>query len=68
MCIRDRLFNARTLEYLGYGMAIEDSSQLDKLGDFLSKLSDFQKNLKNYSQNRNLDVFAALDEFIETAV
>ena len=64
----EQLFNARTLEHLGYGMVIEDSSQLDKFGAFLDDLATFESNLLSYSQNRNMDVFAALDEFIETAL
>jgi uncharacterized protein (TIGR00661 family) len=61
----EQVLNARYLTKLGYGRGADHLRDPKTVHEFLEVVPECRKNLASYTQNGNLELFAAVDEFID---
>jgi uncharacterized protein (TIGR00661 family) len=63
----EQVLNGRTLELMGYGLAVDDVLTTEKLGEFVERLPEYAKNLAAYGQDGNREILGALDDLLAGA-
>ncbi len=63
----EQVINARYLERCGYGRYAETLDDPKTVLDFIAAIPQCEAKLAGYTQNGNIEIFAALDEFLEHA-
>ena len=60
----EQMLNARYLEHEGFGMWTPNFDDPNVIPRFMERISDCGKKLAGYSQDRNNQILAAVDEFL----
>ncbi|HTE56780.1 MAG TPA: glycosyltransferase family protein [Kofleriaceae bacterium] len=63
----EQILNGRYLEREGFGMTVEDPSDLGRLRAFLARLDRMEEKLATYRQDGNGALLAALDDLLRRA-
>jgi conserved hypothetical protein len=63
----EQVMNARYLKVQGYGACAERLDHSKTVEQFIQALPAYQAKLQRYSQNGNLDIFTAIDQWLERA-
>jgi len=63
----EQMLNARYLEHEGYGMWTESFDDATLIPRFLERVPECARKLASYSQDRNAEILAAVDEFLAKA-